>query len=136
MFFLLKKFAEFVAYTTPSVFMRIFEAMFLHVTRVHGDEAETKAIRRQMIPLEELERTLAARYGMVEDIDSVEVFDEAKSRAFAKCGPHFEEDLQALDRLNKLRLLLTRRRHSRAVCPPAKVSVSSMSHETFYSPLP
>lgn len=78
-----------------------------------------QTIQRQIISLEELEKMLAMRYGMVGHFDSVQVLDEAKRRAFAKHDPKFDEDLRALDQLNDLRLQLAQLRYSRAVSPPA-----------------
>lgn len=43
---------------------------------------------------------------MVEDIDSVEVFDEAKYRAFAETGADCAENLRKLGKLHDLRLKL------------------------------
>lgn len=96
------------------------------------DDDGTERIQRQVTTLEELEKALAKRYGMVGIIDPVEVFDEAKRRAFAK-DVHFEEDLRELDRLNHLRLQLARLRLSRTVSPPTNVSVSVVFHGTFIS---
>ncbi|PBK66812.1 hypothetical protein ARMSODRAFT_959974 [Armillaria solidipes] len=70
-----------------------------------------KEIEHQILSLEERERKLAAHYGMFRDVDSVEVFDEAKRRAFAKLGPSFEDDLRAMNQLMFLRLQLTQLRH-------------------------
>ncbi|KAK0207721.1 hypothetical protein IW262DRAFT_1469291 [Armillaria fumosa] len=78
--------------------------MFPHNTNV-------KKIERKILSLEEQEKKLAAHYGMVGDIDSVEVFDEAKCRAFAKLGLSFEDDLRAMNELMFLRLQLAQLRH-------------------------
>lgn len=94
------------------------------------DDDGTERIQRQVTTLEELEKALAKRYGIVGIIDPVEVFDEAKRRAFAK-DVHFEEDLRELDRLNHLRLQLARLRLSRTVSPPTNVSISVVFHGTF-----
>ncbi|KAK0488472.1 hypothetical protein IW261DRAFT_1414008 [Armillaria novae-zelandiae] len=80
--------------------------------------AEIEEIEHQILSLEEREKELAAQYGMVGDIDSVEVFDEAKRRAFAKLGPNVENDLRALNKLLSLRLQLAQLRRSYAVSPP------------------
>lgn len=90
--------------------------MLPRATPLDDDGAER--IQRQVTTLEELEKALAKRYGMVGIIDPVEVFDEAKRRAFVK-DVHFEKDLRELDRLNHLRLQLARLHLSRTVSPPA-----------------
>lgn len=86
--------------------------------------------QRQIIYLEELEKMLAMRYGMVGHFDSVRVLDEAKRRAFAKHDPKFDEDLRALDQLNDLRLQLAQLRYLRAVSPSADASVPYLSLAT------
>lgn len=96
--------------------MRILEDLFPHSTLMM---IVKQTIQRQIISLEELEKMLAMRYGMVGHFDSVQVLDEAKRRAFAKHDPKFDEDLHALDQLNDLRLQLAQLRYSRAVSPPA-----------------
>lgn len=78
-----------------------------------------QTIQGQITSLEELEKMLAIRYGMVGPFDSVHVLDEAKRRAFAKHDPVFDGDLRALDQLNDLRLQLVQLRYSRAVSPRA-----------------
>ncbi|KAK0497510.1 hypothetical protein EDD18DRAFT_1352356 [Armillaria luteobubalina] len=85
--------------------------MSAHSTLVN----DLRAIQHQIRALEGRERTLAAQYGMIGDIDSVEVFDEAKRRAFAKLGSSFEDDLRAMNRLMFLRLQLAQLRHSYTV---------------------
>ncbi|KAK0457400.1 uncharacterized protein EV420DRAFT_525172 [Desarmillaria tabescens] len=125
MFLNLKKLAGKVARLieyAKRVCIRIFEAMLPHAVH-YDDQAEMNVIQHQIIPLQESERMLATRYGMAEDFDSVEVFSEAKKRAFA--GDHHDrafKDLQELDRLNELRLRLAGLRLStraHAVTPPA-----------------
>ncbi|KAK0207723.1 hypothetical protein IW262DRAFT_1469292 [Armillaria fumosa] len=76
---------------------------------LHDDadvEAEMQAIQCQITWLEEKERELATQYGMVGDVDSVEVFDKTKSWAFTQDGPQIEDDLRMLDKLNNLRITL------------------------------
>ncbi|PBK91822.1 hypothetical protein ARMGADRAFT_1081244 [Armillaria gallica] len=97
---------------------RSFVDMFPHATLLDDDGIERKAIQRQISSLEESETVLAKRYGMVGIVDSVEVFDEAKRRAFAN-DAHSKKDLRELDRLNHLRLQLAHLRHSHTVPPPA-----------------
>ena len=70
-----------------------------------------KEIQQQILSLEEMEKKLAAHYGMVGDVDSVEVFDEAKRRTFAKIGSSFEDDLHAMNQLMLLRLELAQLQH-------------------------
>ncbi|KAK0497518.1 hypothetical protein EDD18DRAFT_1352366 [Armillaria luteobubalina] len=82
-----------------------------------------KTIQRQIASLEESEKMLAMRYGMVGHFDSVHVLNETKRRAFAKRDPIFNEDLRALDQLNDLRLQLAHLRYSHAVLPPADANV-------------
>ncbi|KAK0444667.1 hypothetical protein EV421DRAFT_1798819 [Armillaria borealis] len=83
----------------------------LHLKTTSPRSTKMKEIEHQILSLEERERKLAAHYGMVGDVDSVEVFDEAKRRAFAKLGPSFEDDLRAMNQLMFLRLQLTQLRH-------------------------
>ncbi|SJL17538.1 uncharacterized protein ARMOST_21090 [Armillaria ostoyae] len=71
-----------------------------------GLEEAIKTIEDGIAELEIHERRLAAEYRMVGDIDSVEVFDEAKCRAFAGTGADCAEDLRKLGRLHDLRLKL------------------------------
>lgn len=59
-------------------------------------------ISKKIGDLEELERELATRYGM-EEIDSVEVFDEAKYRAFS-------DDARCIEEAQQLYELYTLRR--------------------------
>ncbi|KAK0238420.1 hypothetical protein EDD85DRAFT_1021966 [Armillaria nabsnona] len=114
------------------VCIRIFEAILPHATH-HDDQAEMNAIQRQIISLEESERTLATRYGMVGNFDPVEVFNEAKRRAFAH-HHHSFENLQELDRLNNLRMRLAELRVHVATAL-ANVSVFRI-YGTLYSLLP
>lgn len=100
--------------------------MFPHGTLLDDDEVERKAIQRRISSLEELEMALGKRYGMVGIIDPVEVFDEAKRRAFAN-DAHSKKDLRALDRLNHLRLQLAHLRRSHMVPPPANVGTYFVS---------
>ncbi len=83
----------------------------LHLKNMSPRNTKMKEIEHQIVYLEERERKLAAHYGMVGDIDSVEVFDEAKRRAFAKLGPSFEDDLRAMNQLMLLRLQLAQLRY-------------------------
>ncbi|KAK0185029.1 hypothetical protein F5146DRAFT_1006084 [Armillaria mellea] len=85
--------------------------MSVHSTLVN----EMKAIQLQILSLEETERILAAQYGMVGEIDSMEVFDKAKHHAFAKLGPNCKDDLRIMDRLLFLQLQLAQLQHSYAV---------------------
>ncbi|KAK0238380.1 hypothetical protein EDD85DRAFT_1021944 [Armillaria nabsnona] len=103
-------------------------------TRHDQVQAEMKDIKHQIIPLENLERTLATRYGMVRDFDSVEVFGQAKRLVFANRDHRSVRDLQELDRLNDLRLRLNELRHSPTVSPPINASVYYMSpYDTFHT---
>ncbi|SJL17539.1 uncharacterized protein ARMOST_21091 [Armillaria ostoyae] len=89
----------------------LYMILNLHLKTMSPRSTKMKEIEHQILSLEERERKLAAHYGMVGDVDSVEVFDEAKRRAFAKLGPSFEDDLRAMNQLMFLRLQLTQLRH-------------------------
>lgn len=120
----LSKSAKLAVMYAGGVCKRIFEVILPHTTH-HDDQTDINAIQRQIISLEESERTLASRYGMVGNFDPVEVFSEAKRRAFAH-HHHSFEDLQELDRLNNLRLRLAELRLSgvHEADPRANVSLS------------
>ncbi|KAK0185079.1 hypothetical protein F5146DRAFT_1006127 [Armillaria mellea] len=113
MFSHLKKLAKnaiLVTRRAGSACKRIFGTTRPRATHLDG-QAEMNTIQDQIKSLEETEQTLASRYGMVGNFDPVEVFSEAKRRAFAHHHHSFEE-LQELDRLNNLRLRLAELRLS------------------------
>ncbi|KAK0493118.1 hypothetical protein EDD18DRAFT_1333880 [Armillaria luteobubalina] len=66
-------------------------------------ESEKESMDKKIAELEKLEMDLATRYGMVDcgEIDSVEIFDEAKFRAFSDL--QFMSDAKQMDELEKLR---------------------------------
>ncbi|KAK0485612.1 hypothetical protein EDD18DRAFT_1335791 [Armillaria luteobubalina] len=66
-------------------------------------KSEKESVDKKIAELEKLEMDLATRYGMVDcgEIDSVEVFDEAKFRAFS--DPQSMLDAKQMDELDKLR---------------------------------
>ncbi|KAK0488471.1 hypothetical protein IW261DRAFT_351284 [Armillaria novae-zelandiae] len=71
-----------------------------------------KAAEDAIAKLECLERRLAEEYGIVGNIDSVEVFDQAKFRAFTQMGAGWRENLMNLGTLHDLRLQLAGLRQS------------------------
>ncbi|KAK0497509.1 hypothetical protein EDD18DRAFT_1104895 [Armillaria luteobubalina] len=75
-----------------------------------GLEEDLKKIEQEIVPLAALENSLAKEYEVPAelDIDSVEVFDKAKSRTlqFGKDDPHLEENVWKLDKLHQLRVKL------------------------------
>ncbi|PBK91823.1 hypothetical protein ARMGADRAFT_1081245 [Armillaria gallica] len=75
----------------------------LPVASLYYHAEDIKATEAQITHLVQVERTLALQYGMGTRFDPVEVFDEAKRRAFARQGPHFDDDLSAVNRLHTLR---------------------------------
>ncbi|KAK0443282.1 hypothetical protein EV421DRAFT_1948084 [Armillaria borealis] len=64
-------------------------------------------IENKIDELEELEAELASRYNMAHawGIDSVEVFNEAKARAFSERTPQSERELRQMSELHRLRRL-------------------------------
>ncbi len=78
------------------------------LNRNQGDNsrADMELISQRIVELQKLEMELATRYGMVEaeaEIDSVEVFEEAKYRAFS-------DDAQCIQEAEQLYKLYTLRR--------------------------
>ncbi|KAK0227275.1 caspase domain-containing protein [Armillaria nabsnona] len=65
---------------------------------------EIEGLRRQILSLEGLETRLANQYGMTGDIDSVEVFDETKARAFSDKDENTISALKDLYTLYQLRV--------------------------------
>ncbi|KAK0470738.1 caspase domain-containing protein [Armillaria novae-zelandiae] len=68
---------------------------------------EIEGLRKEILSLEGLEERLANEYGITGDIDSVEVFDETKARAFSKMDEDTISALKDLDTLHRLRLRLS-----------------------------
>ncbi|KAK0471439.1 hypothetical protein IW261DRAFT_1511601 [Armillaria novae-zelandiae] len=68
---------------------------------------EIEGLRRKILSLEGLEAKLATEYGMTGNIDSAEVFDETKARAFSMKDENTILALKDLDMLHRLRLRLS-----------------------------
>ncbi|KAK0476221.1 hypothetical protein EDD18DRAFT_1216283, partial [Armillaria luteobubalina] len=68
---------------------------------------EIEALAREILLLERLEAQLATEYGMTGDIDSVEVFDETKARAFSTNDENTISALKDLHSLYQLRLRMS-----------------------------
>ncbi|KAK0215285.1 hypothetical protein EDD85DRAFT_1029986 [Armillaria nabsnona] len=77
--------------------------------------AEMELICKRILELQRLEKELATRYGMAE-IDSVEVFEEAKYRAFS-------DDARCIEEAQRLHELYTLR-HQCAAYPGGFEAVS------------
>ncbi|KAK0227263.1 hypothetical protein EDD85DRAFT_146684 [Armillaria nabsnona] len=77
------------SYELPSIsessLTRTFKDSTETVTRPQEPSpSELDEIRAQIISLEEVERVLAVSYGMTEEFDTVDVFQETKARALSK----------------------------------------------------
>ncbi len=68
---------------------------------------EIANITEELSRLEHLEAQLAIEYGMKGDIDSVEVFDETKARAFSRGDEMSVSAVKDLYTLYKLRVLVS-----------------------------
>ncbi|KAK0215289.1 hypothetical protein EDD85DRAFT_943113 [Armillaria nabsnona] len=88
-----------------------------------NSRAEMELISQRIVELQKLEMELATRYGMVEaEIDSVEVFEEAKYRAFS-------DDARCIEEAQQLYELYTLR-HQCATYPGGFEAVSLASAHT------
>ncbi len=77
----------------------------ISVLDIHTRKQGKDQTENELDELERLERQLAARYNMAHawGIDSVEVFGEAKARAFSERTPQSEQELRRMSELYTLR---------------------------------
>ncbi|KAK0227270.1 hypothetical protein EDD85DRAFT_974741 [Armillaria nabsnona] len=88
-------------------------------------------INNEIAGLEERERALAARYGLVGDPDSVEVFQKAKARALSNGDSQSEVEVRQLNKLYRLRL---QRATMRLSYPNESRTISSLSYIIVIAP--